>query len=66
MRYNYKSDIMKTFGEKNGTPFLFGHFRNELKTLKIQITEEKGMNIFLSSLMNLQLLMFILIIYQKI
>ena len=34
---------MKTFGEKIGIPFLFGDYGNELKTLKIQISN-KGLN----------------------
>jgi hypothetical protein len=34
---------MKTFGEKIGIPFLFGDYSNELKTLKIQISN-KGLN----------------------
>ena len=45
--FKCKSGIMKTFGEKSGTPFLFGDYGNELKTLKIQVTEEKGMNMIL-------------------
>ena len=41
--FKCRSGLMKTFGEKNGTPFLFGDYGKELKTLKIQISD-KGLN----------------------
>ena len=41
--FKCKSGLMKTFGEKIGIPFLFGDYGNELKTLKIQISN-KGLN----------------------
>lgn len=41
--FKCRSGIIKYFGEKIGTPFLFGDFGKELNCLKIKIDKEKGL-----------------------